>query len=67
MLISRNIELINSLDTLKILRFWQIIKEKNVLLLDLDHKEGKKYTKDQLEEIESTWLKLYDEYFCSVR
>lgn len=52
-----------SLDKLKILTFWNIIKEKNICLLDIDYKENKKYSKNQLSEIESTWLKLYDEYY----
>jgi hypothetical protein len=52
-----------SLDTLKILIFWNIIKDKNILLLDINYVEDKKYNKEQLEQLESTWLKLYDEYY----
>jgi hypothetical protein len=63
MLIYRNIKLINSLDNLKILTFWKILKDKNVLLLDAEYKEGKKYSKSQLNEMQNTWLKLYDEYY----
>lgn len=66
MLTFRNIKPINyykSLDKLKILTFWQIIKNKNILLLDFDYYDGKKYTKDQQNEIEQTWLRLYDEYY----
>jgi hypothetical protein len=63
MLIYRNIKLINSLDNLKILTFWKILKDKNVLLLDAEYKEGKKYSKGQLNEMQNTWLKLYDEYY----
>jgi len=51
------------LDKLKILTYWQIIKDKNILLLDFDYYDGKKYTKDQLHELEQTWLRLYDEYY----
>lgn len=66
MLTYRNTKPINyykSLDKLKILTFWQIIKEKNILLLDFDYEDGKKYSQDQLQEIEQTWLRLYDEYY----
>lgn len=66
MLTSRNIKPINyykSLDKLKILTFWQIIKDKNILLLDFDYVEDKKYSKEQLKELEDTWLRLYDEYY----
>lgn len=57
------LHLYKSLDSLKILTFWRIIKEKNACLLDFDYKEGKKYTVAQQKEIEDTWLRLYDEYF----
>lgn len=52
-----------SLDTLKILTFWDIIKYKNMFLLDVEYKENKQYTKAHLKELEDTWLKLYDEYY----
>ncbi len=52
-----------SLDKLKILTFWDIIKHKNVLLLDFDYFDGKKYTEEQKNELELTWLRLYDEYY----
>jgi hypothetical protein len=32
-------------------------------LLDFDYVEDKKYTKEQLNELEQTWLRLYDEYY----
>lgn len=66
MLTYRNTKPINyykSLDKLKILTFWQIIKEKNILLLDFDYTDGKKYSQEQLQDIEQTWLRLYDEYY----
>lgn len=52
-----------SLDKLKILTYWQIIKDKNILLLDFDYFDNKKYTKEQTHELEQTWLRLYDEYY----
>ena len=65
-LISKNTKPINhfeSLDKLKILTFWNIIKHKNILLLDVDYDENKKYKSSQVEEINNTWLRLYDEYY----
>jgi len=69
MLTLKNTKPINyykSLDKLKILTFWKIIQDKNILLLDFDYFYGKEYTKEQKEEIEQTWLKLYDEYYILV-
>lgn len=60
---TKKINYYKSLDKLKILTFWQIIKDKNILLLDFDYYDGKKYTDDQKHEIEQTWLRLYDEYY----
>ena len=54
-----------SLDTLKILTFWDIIKKDNALLLDVEYFEGKKYKKAELNLISSTWALLYDEYFVN--
>lgn len=64
MLTSKNIiNYYKSLDKLKILTFWQILKDKNILLLDFDYFDGKKYSNKQKHEIEQTWLRLYDEYY----
>lgn len=52
-----------SLDTLKILTFWKITKDKDVRLLDVNFKDGKKYTKKEIEALETLWLRLFDEYF----
>jgi hypothetical protein len=60
---TKQIKYYKSLDKLKILTFWQIIKDKNILLLDFDYVDGKKYSKEQLKELEDTWLRLYDEYY----
>lgn len=56
----------NSLDKLKILTFWDILKEKNPFLLDMEYYEGKKYTKKQENEINDIWLDLYDEFFIKM-
>jgi len=69
MRIFRNIEqlkLYKSLDTLKILTFWKIIQDKNILLLDFDYFEGKKYSDKQKNEIEQLWNRLYDEYYVLI-
>lgn len=63
---SSKLKLFTSLDTLKILTFWNIIKEKNILLLDFDYYDGKKYSDDQKHEIELLWFRLYDEYFVLI-
>ncbi|NRA92160.1 MAG: hypothetical protein HRU26_05650 [Psychroserpens sp.] len=34
-----------------------------MLLLDFDYFDGKKYTEEQKNELELTWLRLYDEYY----
>lgn len=62
-LTGKKLHLYKSLDTLKILRFWDILKHKNALLLDFDYYEGKKYSNEQKNEIEQLWQRLYDEYF----
>lgn len=57
------LELFDSLDTLKILTFWEITRDKNVYLLDKNYKKDKKYSKKQHDLIEQTWLNLFDEYY----
>ena len=60
---TKPIKYYKSLDKLKILTFWEIIKTKNILLLDFDYVDGKKYSQEQLKDLEETWLRLYDEYY----
>jgi hypothetical protein len=57
------LELFNSLDTLRILDFWQITKDKNVCLLDKNYSKTKKYTKNEVKICEDLWLKLFDDYY----
>lgn len=52
-----------SLDTLLILDFWKITKEKNVKLLDKNYHINKKYTVKEVEQLDALWLKLFDEYY----
>jgi hypothetical protein len=56
-------ELINSLDKLRIILFWDILKEQNYFLLDTNYSKDKKYSQIEGEEILSVWYKLYDEYY----
>jgi len=63
MLFKRQDNYFKSIDTLRILTFWKILKDKNPFLLDLDYFEGKRYTKRQKNEIDQIWTRLYDEYF----
>ena len=60
---TRKLNLYRSLDTLKILTFWKMIKEKRILYLDFDYFDGKKYTDDEINEMEQLWNRLYDEYY----
>lgn len=57
------LELFDSLDTLKILLFWEITRSKNALLLDINYSKTKKYTQNELQICEDLWLKLFDEYY----
>ena len=59
---TKTLNLYRSLDTLKILTFWKIIQDKNILLLDKYYKENKKYSEKDLKKINDVWEKLYDEY-----
>lgn len=59
----RKLHIYNSLDTLKILTFWNIISEDNIYLLDKNYKEGKKFSKREQDTIDFTWSKLQDDYF----
>lgn len=57
------IKVFDSLDTLKILLFWEITRSKNALLLDVNYSKTKKYSQKDVDLCEQTWLKLFDEYF----
>lgn len=49
-----------TLETLKIKKFWEILKTNNPRLLDCDYSRGKNYTDEQLEKLNAAWLVLYD-------
>lgn len=55
--------LIRSLDKLKILLFWEILKTKNPLLLDGDYMPDKQYTEEEQSYIVQQWEIMYDSYF----
>lgn len=59
----QNISIFQSLDKLRIILFWEILKEKNPLLLDADYKPENKYSQEEEEFIVNTWERLYDEFF----
>lgn len=65
MRIFRNLrdDLYDSLDTLKILTFWDILRTDNKNLLDKDYHKEKKYTNKQIETIDLLWQRLFDDYF----
>lgn len=56
-------ELINSLDKLRIILFWDILKEQNYFLLDVNYSKDKKYSEKQKEQMLEVWYSLYDEYY----
>ena len=49
--------------TLPILVFWEIIKQNNLKLLDVNFKENKEYHDFDLKLINDTWNDLYDDLF----
>jgi len=55
--------IIQSLDDLKILVFWKIIKDNNYLLIDRLYTPEKEYSETEKEFITQIWHKLYDDYF----
>lgn len=56
--------IIQTLDELLILDFWAIMdKRKPVATLDRSYSLEKVYSEEETEVIESTWLRMYDEFF----
>lgn len=55
--------IIRSLDDIRILLFWKIIKDKNYFLLDKNYFDGKEYSEDEALEVKTAWFVLYDEYY----
>lgn len=52
----------NSLDKLKFVLFWEILKTRNPLLLDIDYNEKKTYTEEEQKYIIDVWSDLYDKF-----
>ena len=56
-------EILNSLDKLKIILFWEILKEHNCYVLDVNYSKDKKYNDAESEKIVNIWYQLYDDYY----
>jgi len=54
---------INKIDKLKIMVFWEILKTGNAMLLDSGYFEDKEYTKEERFKIEGYWLEIYNQYY----
>lgn len=52
-----------TLRQLNIIPFLEILDTNNYFLIDSEYLEEKVYTEQEKDEIETTWYKLYDEYF----
>lgn len=57
------IDIKDSLDTVKILTFWEIQKTQNIYLIDSLWHKGKEYSNEQSDYINGIWSDLYDDYF----
>lgn len=55
--------IVQRLDKLNILLFWEILKTKNPLLLDGDYMPDKVYTEEEEKHIVHVWEIMYDSYF----
>jgi len=59
----KNLEIPKSLDKVRIILFWEILKERNPLLLDPNYKDGKVYSKEAQDYIVQMWYGLYDDFY----
>lgn len=57
-----SLNIIRTLDDLKILLFWKIIRDGNIMLLDVNHTD-REYTETERSEVQEVWYALYDEYY----
>ncbi len=55
--------IVRSLDKLKILVFWEILKTHNPFLLDINHMPDKIYTDEEKNYVIQVWEILWDSYF----
>lgn len=46
-----------------IINFWEIVENNCVELLDINYRNGKKYTEEQIAMLSNAWIKIYDEFF----
>lgn len=63
---SKSLQVFKDLFELRIITFWNILKDKNVFLLDKEYFEGKTYTKEEETELNLLFDTLYDEFFKQV-
>lgn len=59
----RSLTVSDDLDKLNILTFWQILKDNNALLLDVNYKDGKRYANKEETRLNELFSTLYDQYF----
>jgi hypothetical protein len=52
-----------SLKNLLVIKFWDIVENNTLYLLDANYKKGKKYTEKEVEFLAKQWANLYDEFF----
>lgn len=57
------LNIIDNLDDLKILLFWQIIRDGNIMLLDLGYQKDTQYSEEEKQLVTEIWYKLYDAYY----
>lgn len=58
-----SLNIIQSLDDLKILLFWKIIRDNNFFMLHAEWNPDIEYTDAQKEELQVAWYKIYDAYY----
>jgi hypothetical protein len=61
--ILKSMDLYDDLGKLRIILFWEILKEQNPFLLDPNYHKDNKYSDTQKEYIFDIWGKLYDDFF----
>lgn len=60
---TEKIEVIDRLEDISIVLFWEIMTKRDVNLLDKNYVSDKEYTPEQLDLLYQTWLNLYDRFF----
>lgn len=60
-----NLRIYRSLSEINIILFWKILTENAIHLLDIDYIEGKQYTAQELAEMQTVWIELYDAWYIA--